>query len=106
MARVGNMAYRLNLPEELTGIHPTFHVSHLRKCLADEEMIVPLDDIEVDEKLNYVEQPVAILDRKEKQLRNKVIKQVKVQWKHRKGSDATSESEEEMRQHYPNLFND
>ncbi|KAI3805399.1 hypothetical protein L1987_27748 [Smallanthus sonchifolius] len=73
MARVGIIAYRLELPDELSGIHPTFHVSHLRKCLADESAHVPLTDIEVDNSLNYIEEPVAILDRKEKRLRNKVI---------------------------------
>ncbi|KAI3762252.1 hypothetical protein L1987_52677 [Smallanthus sonchifolius] len=104
MARVGKVAYRLELPEELSGIHSTFHVSHLRKCLADDTSHVPLNDIEVDERLNYVEKPVAILDRKEKRLRNKVIKQVKVQWQHRKGSEATWEKEEEMKQSYPYLF--
>jgi hypothetical protein len=104
IARVGAVAYKLDLPDELRGIHPTFHVSHLRKCLADKEAHVPLNDIEVDEKLNYVEEPVAIIDKKEKQLRNKTIKQVKVQWRHRKGSEATWESEEEMREHYPHLF--
>ncbi|KAK1415100.1 hypothetical protein QVD17_30871 [Tagetes erecta] len=92
------------LPEELTGIHNTFHVSYLRKCLADETSYVSLNDIEVDEKLNYVEEPVAILDQKAKQLRNKVINQVKVQWKHRRGSEATWESENEMRTYYPHLF--
>ncbi|KAK1432010.1 hypothetical protein QVD17_08874 [Tagetes erecta] len=102
--RVGKVAYRLELPEELNGIHNTFHVSYLRKCLADETACVPLNDIEVDEKLNYVEKPVAILDRKIKQLRNKDISQVKVQWKHRRGSDTTWEAEEEMRKYYPELF--
>ncbi|KAI3827857.1 hypothetical protein L1987_01944 [Smallanthus sonchifolius] len=77
MARVGEVAYRLELPDELSGIHPTFHVSHLRKCLADESAHVPLTDIEVDNSLNYIEEPVAILDRKEKRLRNKVIQLVK-----------------------------
>ncbi|KAK1432009.1 hypothetical protein QVD17_08873 [Tagetes erecta] len=102
--RVGKVAYRLELPEELNGIHNTFHVSYLRKCLADETACVPLNDIEVDEKLNYVEKPVAILDRKIKQLRNKDISQVKVQWKHIRGSDTTWEAEEEMRKYYPELF--
>ncbi|KAD5317986.1 hypothetical protein E3N88_17932 [Mikania micrantha] len=95
-ARVGKVAYLLDLPEELNGIHPTFHVSHLRKCLADEQAHVPLDDIEVDDRLNYIEEPVAIVDTKEKQLRNKTVHQVKVQWKHRKGSDTTWEAEEEL----------
>ncbi|KAI3797800.1 hypothetical protein L1987_33063 [Smallanthus sonchifolius] len=71
MARVGEVAYSLELPDELSRIHPTFHVSHLRKCLADESAHVPLTDIEVDNSLNYIEEPVAILDRKEKRLRNK-----------------------------------
>ncbi|KAD6795232.1 hypothetical protein E3N88_06128 [Mikania micrantha] len=104
IARVGKVAYRLDLPDKLSGIHPTFHVSHLRKCLADDVAYVPLNDIEVDEKLNYIEEPVAIVDTKEKQLRNKVIKQVKVQWKHRKGSEATWETEDEMKRLYPHLF--
>ncbi|KAD5507502.1 hypothetical protein E3N88_15205 [Mikania micrantha] len=104
MARVGKVAYRLNLPDELSEIHPTFHVSHLRKCLADDVAYVPLSDIEVDERLNYIEEPVAIVDTKEKQLRNKVIRQVKVQWKHRKGSEATWETEDGMKRLYPHLF--
>ncbi|KAD3069391.1 hypothetical protein E3N88_37271 [Mikania micrantha] len=83
--------------DELSGIHNTFHVSYLRKCLADESAYVPLEDLEIDDKLNYVEKPVAILDRKVKQLRNKSLNQVKVQWKNRRGSDATWESEDEMR---------
>ncbi|KAD5318253.1 hypothetical protein E3N88_18199 [Mikania micrantha] len=103
-ARVGKVAYRLDLPEELSGIHPTFHVSHLRKCLADEQAHVPLDDVEVDDRLNYIEEPVAIVDTKEKQLRNKTVRQVRVQWKHRKGSDTTWELEDEMRELYPHLF--
>ena len=65
---------------------------------------MPLEDIEVDDKLNYVEKPVAIKDFKVKRLRNKTINQVLVQWQHRKGSDLTWESEEEMRKHYPALF--
>jgi hypothetical protein len=103
-SRVGEVAYILELPMELSNIHPKFHVSHLRKCLADESTYVPLNDIEVDERLNYIEEPVAILDRKEKRLRDKVIKQIKVQWKHRKGSEATWELKDDMRQQYPFLF--
>jgi predicted Ser/Thr protein kinase len=65
---------------------------------------VPLDDIVVDEKMNYVEMPVAIRDTKVTYLRNKEIKQVLVQWQHRRGADLTWETEEEMREHYPFLF--
>ncbi|KAI3814313.1 hypothetical protein L1987_19064 [Smallanthus sonchifolius] len=77
MAWVGEVAYRLELPDELSGIHPTFHVSHLRKCLADESAHIQLTDIEVHNSLNYIEEPVAILDRKEKRLRNKIIQLIK-----------------------------
>ncbi|KAI3828159.1 hypothetical protein L1987_02256 [Smallanthus sonchifolius] len=104
LARVGEVAYRVELPDELSEIHQTFHVSHLRKCLADESAHVPLDDIEVDNSLNYIEEPVSILDRKEKRLRNKVIQLVKVQWKHRNVSEATWETETEMKDSYPDLF--
>ncbi|XP_076900990.1 uncharacterized protein LOC143555300 [Bidens hawaiensis] len=75
-----------------------------RKCLAYAEAYVPLKDIQIDDKLNYIEEPVAILDQKEKQLRNKTVKQVKVQWKYRKRSEATWEFENEMSKNYPQLF--
>ncbi|KAD7477212.1 hypothetical protein E3N88_00348 [Mikania micrantha] len=104
LARVGEVAYRLELPDELSGIHNTFHVSYLRKCLADETAYVPLEDVEIVDKLNYVEKPVEILDRKVKRLRNKSINQVLIKWKNRKGSDVTWESEEEMKKFYPFLF--
>ncbi|KAK9077569.1 hypothetical protein SSX86_005906 [Deinandra increscens subsp. villosa] len=104
LARVGDNAYQLELPEELSGIHNTFHVANLRKCLADESAYVPLDDLVVDKKLNYVERPIAILDRKVKKLRNKEVNQVLVQWEHRKGSDLTWESEDEIQRYYPHLF--
>ncbi|KAJ9557295.1 hypothetical protein OSB04_011909 [Centaurea solstitialis] len=103
IARVGKVAYRLELPPELNQIHDTFHVSQLRKCLADETAHVPIDDIQVDERLNYIERPIAILERKTKSLRNKEIGLVKVQWEHRKGSEWTWEPEAEMRSNYPEL---
>ncbi|XP_022024032.1 uncharacterized protein LOC110924317 [Helianthus annuus] len=104
LARVGKVAYWLELLRTLDGIHDTFHVSQLRKCLADETAYVPLDDIELDEKLNYVERPIAIKDSKVTHLRKKTIKQVLVQWQHWKGSDLTWELEDEMREHYSTLF--
>ena len=104
IARVGKVAYRLELPEELSKIHNTFHVSHSRKCLVDESAFVPLENITVDERLNYVEKPVAIIERRIKQLRKKQIGMVKVQWEHRKGSEWTWESEDEMKRNYPALF--
>ncbi|KAJ9560649.1 hypothetical protein OSB04_005809 [Centaurea solstitialis] len=104
VARVGKVAYRLELPPELSQIHNTFHVSQLRKCLADESAHVPLDDIQVDERLSYVERPIAVLERKTKTLRNKEVGIVKVQWEHRKGSEWTWEPEDEMRRNHPELF--
>ena len=67
----------------------------------DESAVVPLEDIQIDERLNYVEKPIAILERKVKKLRNKEIGTVKVQWQHRKGSEWTWEPEAEMREHDP-----
>ena len=102
---MGKVAYRLELPEELSLIHNTFHVSQLRKCVYDDTSVVPLEDIQIDERLNYVEKPIAIMDRETKTLRNgKTVHSVKVQWQHRKGSEMTWEPEEEMRAYYPDLF--
>ncbi|GKA97346.1 hypothetical protein Tco_0825240 [Tanacetum coccineum] len=63
LKRIGLVAYRLRLPEELSGIHDTFHVSNLKKCLADANLHVPLDEIKVDKILHFVEEPVEIMDR-------------------------------------------
>ena len=80
IARVGKVAYRLDFPAELSQIHSTIHVSQLQKCLVDDTAVVPLEDIQVDGSLNYIERPVAILDRKSKDLRNKRVELVKVRW--------------------------
>ena len=106
VAREGKVAYRLDLPVELSQIHNTFHVFQLRKCPVDDSAVVPLKDIQVDDSLNYIERPVRILDRKSKDLRNKRVELVKVQWQHRKGSEWTWEPVEEMMEHYPELFQD
>ncbi|GKD23858.1 putative reverse transcriptase domain-containing protein [Tanacetum coccineum] len=75
--KVGPVAYRLDLPEELNGVHDTFHVSNLKKCLADPTLQVPLDEIRVDAKLNFVEEPVEILEREFKKLKRSRIAIVK-----------------------------
>lgn len=72
------VSYRLDLPEERIHIHNTFHVSQLQKCLANSSTMVPLDDIQVDERLNYMEKPIGILDERTKAFCNKVVTLVKV----------------------------
>nr|GEX27693.1 putative reverse transcriptase domain-containing protein [Tanacetum cinerariifolium] len=60
--RIGPVAYKLELPEKLRGIHNTFHVSNLKKCLADEKLAIPLEEIQLDDKLHFIEEPVEIMD--------------------------------------------
>ena len=79
IARVGKVAYCLDLTKELRQIHNTFQVSQLRKCIADDSEVVPLEDMQVDDRLNYIERPLAILEKKTKDLRNKEVELVKVQ---------------------------
>lgn len=75
---IGNVAYRLNLPQELGNLHNAFHVSNLRKCLSDQTNKISYQEVQVNEKLAYAEKPEAILDRKVKVLRSKEITIVKV----------------------------
>ncbi|GKC71414.1 putative nucleotidyltransferase, ribonuclease H [Tanacetum coccineum] len=102
--RIGPVAYRLRLPKELNGVHDTFHVSNLKKCLADPTLQVPLDEIEVDAKLNFVEEPVEILEREFKKLKRSRIAIVKVRWNSKRGPEFTWEREDQMKRKYPNLF--
>ncbi|GKA73949.1 putative reverse transcriptase domain-containing protein [Tanacetum coccineum] len=104
--KVGPVAYRLDLPEELNGVHDTFHVSNLKKCLADPILQVPLDVIRVDDKLNFVEEPVEILEKEFKKLRRSRIAIVKVRWNSKHGPEFTWEREDQMILKYPHLFSD
>ncbi|GJQ95514.1 hypothetical protein Tco_0006653 [Tanacetum coccineum] len=76
--RIGPVAYKLELPDKLHGIHNTFHVSNLKKCLADENLVIPLEEIQLDDKLHFIEEPVEIMDREVKQLKQSQIPIVKV----------------------------
>ncbi|GJZ03021.1 putative reverse transcriptase domain-containing protein [Tanacetum coccineum] len=87
--KVGPVAYRLDLPEELDDVHDTFHVSNLKKCFADPTLQVPLDEIQVDAKLNFVEGPVEILEREFKKLKCSKIVIVKVRWNLKRGLEFT-----------------
>ena len=88
----------------MTGIHDVFHVSNLRKCLADKSLEIPLKDIEINEKLKFVERPLKIEDQKTKNLKHRRLKLVKVRWDSRRGPEYTWELESEMRAKYPYLF--
>nr|XP_043614537.1 uncharacterized protein LOC122586623 [Erigeron canadensis] len=102
--RVGIVAYRLRLPEELSNVHDVFHVSNLKKCLADETTYVPLNEIRVDENLCFKEQPVKIMDQEVKKLKRHKYTIVKVRWNSRRGPEFTWEREDQMKQKYPHLF--
>ncbi|GJT61013.1 putative reverse transcriptase domain-containing protein [Tanacetum coccineum] len=69
IAKVGTVAYRLELPEQLSRVHSTFYVSNLKKCLADEPLVIPLDEIQIEDKLYFIEEPVEIMDREVKHLK-------------------------------------
>ncbi|GJS28070.1 putative reverse transcriptase domain-containing protein [Tanacetum coccineum] len=101
IAKVGTVAYRLELPERLNRVHSTFHVSKLKKCMADEPLAIPLDEIQVDDKLNFIEEPVEIMDREVKRLKQSRIPIVKVRWNSRRGPEFTWEREDQMQKKYP-----
>ncbi|GJT40180.1 putative reverse transcriptase domain-containing protein [Tanacetum coccineum] len=94
LERIGPVAYRLRLPEELSGVHDTFHVSNLKKCLADASLHVPLDEIKVDKTLRFVEEPVEIMDREVKRLKRSKISLLKVCWNSKRGPEFTWERED------------
>ncbi|GJR01862.1 putative reverse transcriptase domain-containing protein [Tanacetum coccineum] len=85
LKRVGPVAYTLELPEELKNVHSTFHVSNLKKCLSDKSLIIPMKVLRLDDKLNFIEEPVEIMDREVKQLRQSHIPIVKVRWNSKRG---------------------
>ncbi|GJZ93841.1 hypothetical protein Tco_0666044 [Tanacetum coccineum] len=76
--KVGTVAYRLELPEQLSRVHSTFHISHLKKCMSDETLAIPLDEIQIDDKLHFIEEPVEIIDCEVKRLKQSRIPVVKV----------------------------
>ncbi|GJX11125.1 putative reverse transcriptase domain-containing protein [Tanacetum coccineum] len=104
VARVGPVAYTLELPEELKGIHSTFHVLNLKKCLAEGDVVVPMEEIQLDDKLHMIEEPVEIVDREVKRLKQSRIPIVKVCWNSQRGPEFTWESEDQIKKKYPHLF--
>ncbi|GJV36239.1 putative reverse transcriptase domain-containing protein [Tanacetum coccineum] len=104
IAKVGTLAYRLELPEQLSRVHSTFHVSNLKKCFVDEPLAIPLEEIQIDDKLHFIEEPVEIMDREVKRLKQSRIPIVKVRWNSRRGPEFTWEREDQMKKKYPHLF--
>nr|GFB44063.1 putative reverse transcriptase domain-containing protein [Tanacetum cinerariifolium] len=104
IAKVGTVDYRLEFPEKLSRVHSTFHVLNLKKFLADEPLAIPLDEIQVDDKLDFVEEPVEIMDREVKRLKQSHIPIVKVRWNSRRGPEFTGECEDQMQKKYPHFL--
>ncbi|GJZ18816.1 reverse transcriptase domain-containing protein [Tanacetum coccineum] len=106
LERIGPVAYRLRLLEELSGVHDTFHVSTLKNCLADASLHVPLNEIKVDITLRFIEESVEVLDREIKSLKRSKISLVKVRWDSKRGPEFTWERKDFMKSKYPQLFVD
>ena len=104
LKKVGRVAYELALPPQMQHIHNVFHISMLRKYNPDASHVIEYEPLEIQPDLSYVEQPVEILDRKEKALRNKIVPLVKVLWRNPRVEEATWELESEMLNKYPHLF--
>ncbi|GJS14829.1 putative reverse transcriptase domain-containing protein [Tanacetum coccineum] len=102
--KVGTVAYRFELPEQLSRVHSTFHISNLKKCLVDEPLAISLDEIQVDDKLHFIEEPVEIIDREVKRLKQSRIPIVKIRWNSRRGPEFTWEREDQMQKKSPYLF--
>ncbi|GJU03094.1 putative reverse transcriptase domain-containing protein [Tanacetum coccineum] len=108
LKKVGAVSYKLELPppppQSLSKVINTFHVSNLKKCYSDDPLVVPLEGLQVDDKLHFVEEPVEIMDREVKQLRQSRVLIVKVRWNSRRGPEFTWEREDQFRKKYPHLF--
>ncbi|GJR00853.1 hypothetical protein Tco_0523837 [Tanacetum coccineum] len=102
--RVGTVAYKLELPQQLSRVYNTFYVSNLKKCLFDESLLIPLEELRVDEKLHFVEELVEFMDHEIKQMKRSRIPIIKVKWNSKRGPEFTWEREDQFKQKYPHLF--
>ncbi|KAK4731576.1 hypothetical protein R3W88_024564 [Solanum pinnatisectum] len=102
--RVGNVAYELEIPQELAAVHSVFHISMLKKCMGDHSLIIPTEDIGIKDSLSYEEILVQILDRQVRKLRTKEVASIKVLWRNQFDEEATWDAEEDMKKRYPHLF--
>ena len=102
--RNGELAYKLQLLEQLTGVHPVFHVSQLRKYLRVPDEAIPAEAVDLQDTLEYMEYPEKILDRAEKETRRTTIPYSKVQWSNHTEWEDTWEKEADLKEKYPHLF--
>ncbi|GKA37579.1 putative reverse transcriptase domain-containing protein [Tanacetum coccineum] len=103
IAKVRTVAYRLELPEQLSKVHSAFHILNLKKCMSDEPLAIPLDEIQVDNKLHFIEELIEIMDCEVKRLKQSRNLIVKVPWNSRRGHELTWEREDQMQKKYPHL---
>ncbi|GKE60811.1 hypothetical protein Tco_1511178 [Tanacetum coccineum] len=101
---VRTVAYKLELPQQLSRVHNTFHVSNLKKCLSDESLVIPLEELRVDDNLHFVEEPAEVMDHEIKQLKRSLIPIIKVRWNSKRGPEFTWECEDQFKQKYLHLF--
>ncbi|GKD21390.1 hypothetical protein Tco_1223093 [Tanacetum coccineum] len=104
LAKVETVAFRLELPNQLSRVHSTFYVSNLKKCYADKPLAISLDEIQINDKLNFIEEPVKIMDREVNQRKQSRIPIVRVFWNSRRCPEFTLEREDQMKKKYPHLF--
>ncbi|GJZ46244.1 hypothetical protein Tco_0593840 [Tanacetum coccineum] len=104
LKRVSPMAYTLELPEEPSNVNNTFHVSNIKKCISDKSLVILMKELQLDDKLNFVEEPVEIMDREVKQLKQSRFPIVKVRWNSKRGPECTWECEDQICANYPHLF--
>ncbi|GJU59599.1 hypothetical protein Tco_1237365 [Tanacetum coccineum] len=104
LEKVGEVAYKLELSEELSRVHNIFHVSNLKKCHTDEPLAVQLDGLHLDDKLHFVEEPLEIMGHEVKRLKRSRIPFVKVRWNSKRDPEFTWEREDQFKKKYPHLF--
>ncbi|GJW45575.1 putative reverse transcriptase domain-containing protein [Tanacetum coccineum] len=104
LEKVGAVAYKLELPQELSRVHNTFHVSNLKTCYANEPLAVSLDGLHIDDKLHLMEEHVEIIDQEVKRLKQSRVPNVNVRWNPRRGPEFTWEREGQFRKKYPHFF--
>nr|GEY62101.1 putative reverse transcriptase domain-containing protein [Tanacetum cinerariifolium] len=104
LEKVGSISDKLKLPQELSMVHNTFHVSNFKKCYADEPLAVLLDGLHITNKLHFMEEPVEIIDREVKQLKRSRIPIIQVRWNSRRGLKFTWEREDQFQKKYPHHF--